>query len=185
MGRELKRKEAKKNKKQNNNTNVELDTKISLITLLKLVFFIILFLLVIYYVLAVFVTKEIDISNKNATSNTEETSGTTNNTVSDKILASNIFNQKEEVYYVYFYDFKTQEEDDLSSLISGSIEEKLYKVDTNSGLNSKYVTTESGNKNATKLDELKVKSNTLIKIENDKIKEYHEGKNDIMASLKD
>ena len=33
MGRELKRKEAKKNKKQNNNTNVELDTKISLITL--------------------------------------------------------------------------------------------------------------------------------------------------------
>jgi len=184
MGRELKRKEAKKNKKQNNKKNVELDTKINLITLLKLVFFIILLLLVIYYILAVFVTKEIDISNKNSTSTQEETNNT-NTSVSDKILASNIFNQKEEIYYVYFYDFGTDEENDLTNLISNGIEDKLYKVDTSSGLNSKYVTKENGNKKATKIDELKVKSNTLIKIDNDKITEYHEGKNDIMSSIKE
>ena len=182
MGRELRRKEAKKNKKQLNNDNVELDAKISLVTLLKLVFFIILLLLVIYYVLAVFVTKEIDISNKN--SNTEETSGTTN-TVSDRILASNIFNQTEDTYYVYFYDYGTESENDLSSLISGSIDNKLYKVDTSSGLNSKYVTDENGNKDAKDIDDLKVVSNTLIKIEDDKIVEYFEGKNNIMSGIKD
>ena len=89
MGRELKRKEAKKNKNINNKVQ-ELDTKISWLTLLKITFFIILLLASVYYVLAVFVTKEIDISNKKE--ETEEVSNT--NTVTDKILASNIFSQK-------------------------------------------------------------------------------------------
>lgn len=182
MGRELRRKEAKKNKKQINNSNVELDTKINLITLLKLVFFVALLLLVIYYVLAVFVTKEIDISNKEADTKEEVSSTTTG--VSDRILASNIFNQTDNVYYVYFYDF-SETEDDLSSLISGNIEDKIYKVDTSSGLNSKYVTEEKGNKDATDISNLKVISNTLIKIDNDKIVKYYEGKNAIMAGIKD
>ena len=182
MGRELRRKEAKKNKKQVKDSNINLDTDINIVTLLKLIFFIVLLLLVIYYVLAVFVTKEIDISNKNA-SDTEEVSDTSSS-VSDKILASNIFNQTDEVYYVYFYDFD-ESEDDLSSLISNSIDEKLYKVDTSSGLNSKYVTEENGNKDATELDDLKVTSNTLIKIDNDKITKYYEGKNAIMAGIKE
>ena len=56
-----------------------------------------------------------------------------------------IFEQNDEEYYVYFYDFNgNNEEDDLSSLISSNIEGKIYKVDTGSGLNSKYVTDENG-----------------------------------------
>lgn len=184
MGRELKRKEAKKNKKQNNNSNVDLNTNINMITLLKLVFFIILFLLVIYYLLAVFVTKEIDISSKGANDDKQTVENQT--AVSDKILASNIFNQKDEAYYVYFYDFNSKDEqDDLSSLISEKIKEKVYKVDTGSGLNSKYVTDKEGNTKAKNLEDLKVISNTLIKIENDKITEYYEGKNTIMKGIKD
>lgn len=183
MGRELKRKEAKKNKNQKKNNEIELDTKISMLTLVKLVVFVILFLLVIYYILAVFVTKEIDISSKDTSSKTEEVNNT-QNSVSDKILASNIFNQQESTYYVYFYDFTETGENDLSSLISGSIDEKLYKVDTSSGLNKKYVVEEGGNKDATNIGDLKVTSNTLVKIENDKIVKYLEGKNDIMSGIK-
>lgn len=184
MGRELKRKEAKKNKKQNNNNDMNLNTNISMVTLLKLVFFIVIFLLVIYYLLAVFVTKEIDISSKKD----NETEETVNNstTVSDKILAANVFNQKEDAYYVYFYDFNANsEEDDLSNLISESTSKKIYKVDTSSALNSKYVTEEKGNSTATSLENLQVTSNTLIKIENDKITKYYEGKSNIMKGIKD
>lgn len=182
MGRELKRKEAKKNKKQNNNKDIELNTNISMITLLKLVSFIVIFLLVIYYLLAVFVTKEIDISNKK--DNETEDSVNNDTTVSDKILATNIFNQKEDSYYVYFYDFNSDSEDDLTDIISKATSKKIYKVDTGSALNSKYVTKEKGNPNASNLDDLKVISNTLIEIENDKFIKYYEGKSDIMKGIK-
>lgn len=179
MGRELKRKEAKKNK--NNNKIQELDTSINLLNLLKITFFIILLLLVIYYVLAVFVTKEIDISNKKD-EETESVTDTTS-TVTDKILASNIFEQKESSYYVYFYDFS--DEENLYSLISSNIDDKIYRVDTSSGLNSKYVDSEKGNKNASTLDDLKVINNTLIKVDNDKIIEYYEGESSIRSAIKD
>ena len=183
MGRELKRKEAKKNKKQNNNKDIELNTNISMITLLKLVSFIVIFLLVIYYLLAVFVTKEINISSKK--DNETEESVNNDTTVSDKILAANIFNQKEDTYYVYFYDFNSNsEEDDLTDIISKATSKKIYKVDTGSALNSKYVTKEKGNPNASNLDDLKVISNTLIEIENDRFIKYYEGKNEIMKGIK-
>ena len=181
MGRELKRKEAKKNKKQNND-EIELSTDISMITFLKLVFFMIISLLVIYYVLAVFVTKEIDISSKK--DNETEESVNSNTTISDKILAANIFNQKEDTYYVYFYDFNSNSEDDLTNIISKATSKKIYKVDTGSALNSKYVTKENGNRNASNLDDLKVISNTLIEIENDRFIKYYEGKNEIMKGTK-
>lgn len=178
MGRELKRKEAKKNKNINNKEQ-ELDTKISWLTLLKITFFIILLLASVYYVLAVFVTKEIDISNKKE-DNSEEVSNT--NTITDRILASNIFSQKESSYYVYFYDFSDTE--NLYSLIDSNIDDKIYKVDTSSGLNSKYVSSEKGNKNATSLENLKVTNHTLIKIDDDKITKYYEGKNSIRDNIK-
>lgn len=178
MGRELKRKEAKKNKNINNKVQ-ELDTKISWLTLLKITFFIILLLASVYYVLAVFVTKEINISNKKE-KESEEVSNT--NTVTDKILASNIFSQKESSYYVYFYDF--DDEENLYNIIDNNIDDKIYKVDTSSGLNSKYITSEKGNENAKSLEDLKVINHTLVKIENDKITKYYEGENSIRDGIK-
>ena len=179
MGRELKRREEKNNKKVNNNKkDVDFNTEITTIGALKLIFAIVLILFVIYYILAVFVTKEIDISNNNT--NKETSTDTT--TITNKILAANIFEQKESTYYVYFYDFDDSE-NDLSSLISNNIDDKLYKVDTSSGLNSKYVSDDAGNKNANSIDDLKVISNTLIRVEDDKITEYYEGKSSIMDSI--
>ena len=58
---------------------------------------------------------------------------------------------------------------------------KVYKVNTDSALNSKYVGEES-NKSASSVDELKVVAPTLVKISGDKIVEYLEG-NEIVDKL--
>lgn len=180
MGREQRRREKFKNKNKKIREE-ELDTSIKWTTVVKLVCFVVILLFVIYYVLAVFVTKELDISNGNTNDNsTEETTDTSS--VSDKILASNIFEQKEEEYYVYFYDFN-DEDDVVNSAISSITDTKVYKVDTSSSLNTNYVTEDDGNKKANDIDELKVKNPTVIKIKADKIVEYYEGSNDIYKGL--
>lgn len=182
MGREQRRKEQFKNKNKKMEPN-ELDTNIKLATAIKLISFILILLFVIYYVIAVFVTKELDISNKNKETSTITEENSTN-TVSNKILASNIFDQKEETYYVYFYDF-TDEDELVKNVMSSISETTVYKVDTNSSLNANYVTEEKGNKKATTIDELKVKNPTVIKIAGDKIVEYYEGSSNIYEGLKD
>lgn len=175
MGRELRRKEEKKNKK--NNKQLELNTDIKLITVLKVVFATILVLLVLYYILAVFVTKEIDVSgNNNSTSNED-----VNSSISNKILASAIFNQTKESYYVYFYDFN-DEDSSIASAISNS-DISIYRVDTSSSLNKKYVTDDAGNREVNSIDNLLVKNPTIIKIENDQVTAYYEGSMEILAFL--
>ena len=67
----------------------------------------------------------------------------------------------------------------INSVLSS---EKVYKVDTSSALNSKYVSDQS-NKSAKKLEELKVKSPTIVKINGDQISAYYE-RYDIMNNLK-
>lgn len=179
MGREQRRKEQFKNKNKKINKE-ELDTSIKLETTVKLVCFIVILLFVIYYGLAVFITKEIDISNG---SSNEETAEESSNQTDNKILASTIFEQREEEYYVYFYDFNDKDEL-VDNTVMGLID-KVYRVDTSNGLNSKYITEEDGNKDATGLDDLKVKSPTIIKIKADKIVEYYEGSSEIANGLKD
>lgn len=181
MGREQKRREQFKNKNKKIKEE-QLDTSIKGITILKLVSFIVIFLFVIYYVLAVFVTKEISISNKKSDKSTI-TESTNGSSVSNKILASNIFKQAEEEYYVYFYDFD-EENEVVSSIVSGMSDEVFYKVDTSSSLNAKYVTEEEGNRKAKRLEELKVINPTIIKIEADRIVEYYEGDKEISEKLK-
>lgn len=178
MGRELRRREEKKNKNKNKviNKEKELDTGIKGSTLIKLVLFTAIILLVLYYVVAVFITKEIEVSW--GSDDTTETS----NTVENRILAKNIFNQRESEYLVYFYDFDDEDENVTSSVeVSGKT---IYRVDTNSALNSNYVTEETGNRNVTSINDLKVVSPTVIEIKDDKVVAYYEGRNEIMTSLK-
>lgn len=181
MGRIERRRQEKnnKNKKITKENNIEeYNGKNTLYTAIKIMAVMVLLIFILYYVVAVFVTKEISISTKKD----EETTDTTTNTVSDRILARNIFNQKEETYYVYFYDF-TDADQNIAMAINNLSDSKVYKVDTSSSLNKNYVTEESGNKQATSVDELKVKSPTLIKITNDKIVEYYEDIDPILAYL--
>ena len=59
----------------------------------------------------------------------------------------------------------------------------VYRVNTASRFNSKYVTNDTGNSNAKSLDDLKVKNPTLIKIDNDTIVSYYEGVSTIIDGI--
>lgn len=184
MGREQKRKELKKNKANNSyhgnaNTNTDMN---NLTTVLKVIFTVMVVLIVIYYAVAILVTKEIDFSEKNTSSSDNTTTSTDSSSVSNKILASNTFSQTDQVYYVYFYDFDNEDED-VGNAIDLISDDKVYRVDTKSGLNSKYVTSDSGNKDVSDINSLKVINPTIIKIDNDKVVEYHEGASDILSYL--
>ena len=183
MGREQRRREAKRNKKALENVNLEEEFKMS--TTIKVVAGVILVLLALYYVIAIFVTKEINISAKNDSdteevSNSEESSGDEES--STKILASATFRQSPEVYYVYYYDF-SDELEEVTTEVDGITGDKVFKVDTSDSLNSNYVTDDKGNKDVTDIGDLKVKNPTLIKIDNDKVVGYYEGKDDILEFL--
>ena len=174
MGRELRRKQAKKEGKSLKNENITEDynltkfVKVSVIVILSAVF--------LYLVSAIFITKEINLFGKNNTTNT------TNQTVSNAILAKSIFNQSEESYYVYFYDFN-ESNNNINTIVSSKLSEsKVYRVDTSSSFNSKYVS-DTSNKSATTLDDLKVVKDTLIKIEGDAITMYLEGEKEITNNL--
>lgn len=174
MGRELRRKQAKKEGKSLKNENITEDysltkfVKVSVIVILSAVF--------LYLVSAIFITKEINLFGKNNTTNT------TNQTVSNAILAKSIFNQSEESYYVYFYDFN-ESNNNINTIVSSKLSEsKVYRVDTSSSFNSKYVS-DTSNRSATTLDDLKVVKDTLIKIEGDTITMYLEGEEEITNNL--
>ena len=83
---------------------------------------------------------------------------------------------------MYFYDFNEEKSELTSEIVNKLSGKKLYKVDTSSAMNSKYVS-ETSNKKAKKLKDLKVVAPTLIKISGETIKEYYE-KNDILENLK-
>lgn len=167
MGRELRRKQAKKEGKSLQKEELVESNQIKKYVRITLV---IIFIICLIYILsALFVTKELRWFGLNEPKTEENT-----NKVDNSIIAGSVFMQSEETYYVYFYDFNGEIDEDITSKIS-SISDKVYKVDTSSDLNSKYVK-DAGNKNAKKLEELQVISPTVIKFVNNEIKEYFEGK---------
>ena len=173
MGRELRRKQAKKDRKSLVKEEIveEKQLRKYIVTLL----IIIIILSALYILSSLFITKELDWFNK------KETEETTENEKSDDILASDIFKQNVDEYYVYFYDFSEKE-----SVITDTVGSKLgyynlYRVNTGSAMNANYVG-ETGNKKAKNLSDLKVVPNTLIKITNGVITEYYEN-NEIVNML--
>lgn len=179
MGRELRRKQAKREGKslqieevvEKNQIKKYIFTTINLLVVLGLI----------YVGSALFITKELQWFglNKDEVSDVDTTDG-----VKNTILAKQIFNQKEESYYVYFYDFDNVEDNlNVTNLVNDKLtNDKVYKVDISDALNSNYVTKDESNKKAKKLEDLKVKNYTLIKISDDKIIKYYE-ENDIMKEL--
>ena len=165
MGRELRRKQAKKNGKSLEREELIEEGQIRKYAMNILV--IVGIFSIIYLLSALFITKELDWFKKDK----EEESETTSN--SDTILAASIFKQSEETYYVYLYDFG-EEKSEITDLVNSNLSgEKVYKVDTTSAMNANYVSEES-NKAAKTLEELKVKAPTLIKVSGDAITEYYE-----------
>lgn len=176
MGRELRRKQAKREGKSLEKEQIKEKNQIK--NLVKITCILVFIVALIYIISVNFITKEANWFNTKKDNNTNENTSS----VKNSILASSVFKQSEEEYYVYFYDFN-----DENSTISNQIKTKLsnskiYRVDTSSALNSNYVGEES-NKDAKNLEQLKVKAPTLIKIVDDSITEYYEG-DEITNNLK-
>lgn len=173
MGRELRRKQAKKEGKS---LHPEIKEETNQLKKLLIITAVLVFIIcTIYIISALFVTKELDWLDK-------KDENTTETLIENTILASEIFKQKEEEYYVYFYDYNDENNQITSAVSSKLSSKKVYKVDTSSALNIKYVS-EQSNKSAKKLEELKVKSPTVVKINGDEISAYYEDK-EIINSLK-
>lgn len=160
MGRELRRKQAKKEGKSLHNE--EIIEKNQIKKLITIVCFLGASFCLIYVLVGMFLTKEI-----NWFKDKEEPVIGENTNVSNTIFVAEIFKQKEETYYVYFYDFE-EKLSTITGIVEGINETKVYKVNTKSGMNSKYVA-DVTNKKATSLEDLKVKEHTLIKISGNKI----------------
>lgn len=173
MGRELKRKQAKKEGKnvkeaQKKNKDKPLSPKMFTTIIVSLL----LCFVVLYILIGLFVTKEIKWFDKNNT--TEETVQ-----IENKILASDSLRQSEEEYYVYFYD--TKDEDSEVSSIMSSLAEKVYRVDLHDDFNSNYIGEASGI--VEDISDLKVQNNTVIKVINENIEAYYSGSEEIKIAL--
>lgn len=174
MGRELRRKQAKKEGKSLQKPVVKETNNI--LKMVYTIFGLIAFFAILYLLLGIFVTKEIKWFDK-----TSDEKQTSESNVANSILASNIFKQTPEEYYVYFYDF-SDEDKEISSAVTNITNLQVYRVDTGSAMNSKYVS-DTTNKDAKNLEQLKVKAPTLIKITADTITEYYES-SEIINNLK-
>lgn len=164
MGRELRRKQAKREGKSLKSEEIKVEYNVKKIVITCVIVLVSIGL--VYLISALFITKELDWFSKEEVK--ENTSG-----VENSILASAIFKQKEDEYYVYFYDFN-EDNNMYQNIVSSKLSsKKVYNVDTSSGLNSNYVSDVS-NKKATGLDDLKVVNDTVIKIVGDTIVEYYE-----------
>ena len=164
MGRELRRKQAKREGKSLKNEEIKEEYNVKKIVITCVIVLVSIGL--VYLISALFITKELDWFSK------EEVKENTSS-VENSILASAIFKQKEDEYYVYFYDFN-EDNNMYKNIVSSKLSsKKVYNVDTSSGLNSNYVSDVS-NKKATGLDGLKVVNDTVIKIVGDTIVEYYE-----------
>lgn len=174
MGRELKRKQAKREGKnvkevQIKNQKQELKPKMFVTIIIVLL----LFFAILYLITGLFITKDIKWFDKKESEKTEQTS------ISNKILASDSLRQTEEEYYVYFYD-TTNEDSSVSNIVS-SITEKVYRVDLHDDFNSNFIGEESGI--VENISDLKVSDPTVIKVVGEKIVEFYGGSEYIKTNL--
>lgn len=181
MGRELKRKQAKIEGKSlvEEKEKKEKDPYSDIYKLLKTFGILLVIVMGIHFFTALVITKEIEWFKDWFTKELDPVT-----TAENSILAKNTFEQKEEEYYVYFYDFD-EEDTELTYLVNGNLsKEKVYRVNTKDEFNANYVTEEEfGNSSAKNLEELKVTTPTLIKIKGDTITEYYETKDAITKKL--
>ena len=169
MGRELRRKEAKRNGK--NVRDIQKLSKEKPMTMkqfITIIVVLLVFFVILYILTGIFITKDIKWFDKKDT--------TTDNvsTISNKILGVDSLRQSEEEYYVYYYD-TTNENSDVTSTIN-SLTTKVYKVDLHDAFNANIVVSD--------ISELKVADPTVIKVVNSTITEYYTGVEQITTTLK-
>lgn len=171
-------KNMKKNKKEKN--KVEDENYIN--RFITYLFIFLLLLIVGYLFIGIFVNKTISFK-KNKDKEEKEEVQIDNST----ILAGEIFDQKEEEYYVLVYNPSDEQSiiKPWKGLYEGKTDSlKVYVVDSTEKLNGNFIVDKDSNKNASSYEDLKIKEPTLIKIRNNSISEYTEGEDAIKNIFK-
>lgn len=168
--KKIKKKKTMYTNKNNNNTTYSMELK----KLFIILGVILLIIVALYLIIGIFVTKDIKLfKNKNSNE-------VTSTIQYRKILAGETFNMNKEEYYVIFASSKGNYYSLYSSIAEKNTDKSIYLVDLDDSLNKKYISEES-NSAVQNASELKVKDNTLIKINNKKNVEYIEDRNTILS----
>lgn len=104
-----------------------------------------------------------------------------------EILAGNSFSQKDDHYFVLYYDMSDENLHSIYTNIISTYEESddhlpIYTVDMSSAFNKKYVADES-NASVEELNSLRIAQPTLIEFENGSVMDYVEGEEAIRDNL--
>ena len=175
MGRELRRKEAKRNGKNVREVQkLNKEKPMTMKTFITIIVTLIVFFIILYILTGIFITKDIKWFEK------KDTTDTTENAISNKILGVDSLRQAEEEYYVYYYD-TTNENSDINSIVN-SLSEKVYRVDLHDDFNSNLIGEPSGV--VSDISQLKVSDPTIIKVVSSTITEFYNGVEQIEATLK-
>ena len=172
----------KKAKKVNNkkiNSMISTDNEMSKLIILILV---VAFIFAIFYIITLFVTKNDD--NKNDDSKEQSTEATIQY---DKILAGNIFSQKDDEYYVLAYFKNDKYVDYYKSYLAyykAKVENAVsyYFVDMDDVFNNDFIA-EKSNLNVSDVKKLKFSQTALLRISDGKIVSSYEGNENITGKL--
>lgn len=172
MGRELRRKEAKRRGENVREVQKKRAEKtITPKTLMVIMILLLVFFIVLYIITGLFVTKELKWFGKDNEETITE--------IENKILAVDTLKQSEDEYFVYYYDPK-EEDTEIANSLYGTIE-KIYRVNLNDAFNSNYIGQPSGV--VDNIENLKVSNPTLIKVSFGKIVEFYSNTDDIINAL--
>ena len=172
MGRELRRKQAKRDGKNVRDVQKKIkDKPLSPKTFMVIMIFLVIFFAILYLLTDMFIT------NKSKWFGTDEEQNIVE--IENKILAADSLSQTEEDYYVYYYNTEEENAEIKNELYS--IKEKIYRVDLHDDMNSNFVGEASGVVDT--IENLKVSDPTLIKVSGERIVEFYTGKDEIVSAL--
>lgn len=174
----------KKNKKKLNYANTY-NSGNEVSRIIKILVGILLFL-AIFYFLALLATGEIKFGNKKKTEEEKVTE-----IQYEEILAGQTFTQKEEEYYVLYFNFTDSIGSTYLTYRDGYINQidslPMYMVDLEKGFNTRYLKEEETDyKNKPdSINDLKVINPTVLKVKKHKVVERIEGKEEVKKFLKE
>ena len=138
-------------------------------------------LVALYLFIGIFVTKSITFGNDKKEEKEEVSID------SSVILASQIFDQKEDEYYVLVYNpsDKVHSLEQFIALYKAKQDKiTLYTVDSTKKFNSQYIVEKDSNKTPSSSEDLRIISPTLIKINSKNVTEYIEGYEEVKNVFK-
>ena len=139
---------------------------------------VILIIVIVYFATGIFMTGEYGKKVRNTT-----TTSNASNSYNNLIMASNIFNKAEDSYMVILFSKSSASNELYDSVTKYSGDTKLYVVNLDDPVN-KYIKSNKNNLSVSDVEELKVKDNALLVINNGMVTKSETNGANIISLLK-